>query len=480
MRNSFFLVFAGLALTVSLSAQKVVVPKQGLKKITEAELYKTMSVLASDSLEGRAPGEPGDEKAAAYIEQQYQHAGLKPFYGNSFRQEFLLYGKEWKDVVLKVNGETITGSDAIFYLGNRPVDEPEHKEMVFIGTVNDSVLATLDLTDKLVLVNLNPLTRSYAAVNKLEAKGVWGVVAFSEGDTMQFKNAVGFNSRMRKLIGLNQKKPVAPEKGLRFYIINNNQLPALTGFTASELAQKEICSGNLIEIPVTMHSPIDVNEVTTWNIAGVLKGIDAKAKPVIVTAHYDHVGKQPNGVCLGADDNASGVSTIIQVAAAYSGLKKKPLRDIVFVAFGAEELGLIGSEYFTKDYNKEDVFANINVDMIGRRDTVTKDNYIYILGTDKNPITHNLHQEANRQTVNLKLDYAYGQDSGSSSMMNRSDHYHFYKKGIPVISFFSGLHADYHTPRDTIEKIDFPLMTKRVQLVFATLYLLVNTNSLEN
>jgi Zn-dependent M28 family amino/carboxypeptidase len=285
---------------------------------------------------------------------------------------------------------------------------------------------------------------------------------------------------MRSLIGLSKKNTGKVVKGLRSYIINNNQLPALIGFSAAELAQNQWNVDGLIVKNVTMHSPITFSEVPTWNIVGVLKGTDSNAKPVVVTAHYDHVGRQPGGVCLGADDNASGVSAIIQVAAAYAALKKKPVRDIIFVAFGAEELGLIGSEYFMSNFNKEDIFANINVDMIGRRDTISKDNYVYILGTRDKPIIHNLHREANLQTVNLQLDYAYGNEVGSSSMMNRSDHYHFYKKEIPVIAFFSGLHGDYHTPRDTIEKIDFPLMTKRVQLIFATLYLLVNADSLDN
>ena len=480
MAKRNFIVSAYLLMAISIVAQNAVIPKQGLEKITEAQLFNVMSVLASDSLGGRAPGELGGEKAAAYIEQKFQEVGLKPYFEGDYRQEFMLYVKSWDAVSLSMNTHTINGNDAIYYLGNVPVYNPEQKEFIYIGDGRDSIIENLDLTDKLVLVNLNPLTRSYSVLNKLEAKGVWGVVAFSSDDSTQFNRTVKFNTRMRQMVGLGKQKPSEVVKGLRSYIINNNQLPAITGFTASELAHSNFNADSLIVKNISIQSPIIFNEVATWNIVGVLKGTDLTAKPVVVSAHYDHVGQQPGGVCLGADDNASGVSAIIQVAGAYSGLKKKPVRDIIFVAFGAEELGLIGSEYFMTNFNKEDIFANINVDMIGRRDTLSKDNYVYILGTSNNPITHNLHQQANRQTVNLQLDYAYGNEVGSSSMMNRSDHYPFYKKGIPVIAFFSGLHGDYHTPRDTIEKIDFPLMTKRVQLIFATLYLVVNSDSLDN
>ena len=232
----------------------------------------------------------------------------------------------------------------------------------------------------------------------------------------------------------------------------------------------------MLTFRVTMQSPIHIREVTTWNISGVFKGANSTEPPVVVTAHYDHIGKQRGGICWGADDNASGVASIIEVARAYSRIKLKQKRDIVFVAFGAEEVGLVGSEVFMESFEKKDVYANINIDMIGRRDTLTKENYVYIMGTQNNPILHQLHQEANLQTVNLNLDYAYGRETGYGSMMNRSDHYHFYKKDIPVIAFFSGLHNDYHTPLDTLDKIDFPLMTRRVQLVFGTLYLLANSD----
>ncbi len=469
-----------LLATISLVAQQTIIPQRGIKKITSNKLYNNMSVLASPEFGGRAPGEPGGEKAATYIEKQFKKYGLKPYYGNTYRQEFLLYRKSREAVTMKSDEHTFSGNDQIFYMGNRSVNTSAEKELVYIGNANDTILSALDLKNKLVLVNLASLTRSYALINKLEAKGVWGVMGFSDYDSTQFRKTVSFNSRIQKLAGLGYKKPVEPETGIRLYILNNKVLQAFTGLTAAELSKKEINKDNLLVKTVSILSPIVINEIPTWNIAAVIKGSNPSAKAIAVTAHYDHIGQQGSGLCLGADDNASGVSAIMQVASAYKGLKKKPERDIIFIAFGAEELGLLGSEHFMKDYSKDDFFANINIDMIGRRDTATKDNYVYIIGTDKNPFTHNLHQNANRQTVNLNLDYAYNKTSGYGSMINLSDHYHFYKKNIPVIAFFSGLHDDYHTPGDTIEKIDFQLMTKRVQLVFATLYLLVNSESIEN
>ena len=453
-----WVILGALMLFGVLTAQNQVIPKKGVKRITYDRLYQTMSDLTAQEME------------------RFKNMGLAPFFDGSYRQPFKLYARDMGQVCLSVNHHQVSGDNCIYYMGHYAVNEPVSKELVYIGDGNDSLLNRLDLTGKLVLVNLNPLTRSFTLINKLQKKEVWGVLGFSAADSSQFEKAVSFNTRIRNAIGLSQNRPSDPSSGVRMYIISNNQLPVITGLSARELAHKVVDVESMLTFRVTMQSPIHIREVTTWNISGVFKGANSTEPPVVVTAHYDHIGKQPGGICWGADDNASGVASIIEVARAYSRIKLKQQRDIVFVAFGAEEVGLVGSEVFMESFEKKDVYANINIDMIGRRDTLTKENYVYIMGTQNNPRLHQLHQEANLQTVNLNLDYAYGRETGYGSMMNRSDHYHFYKKDIPVIAFFSGLHNDYHTPLDTLDKIDFPLMTRRVQLVFGTLYLLANSD----
>jgi Zn-dependent M28 family amino/carboxypeptidase len=160
---------------------------------------------------------------------------------------------------------------------------------------------------------------------------------------------------------------------------------------------------------------------------------------------------------------------LFEVAEALKYKKSKPLRDVLFIACAAEEKGLIGSAHFTSDPEvRSKIAANLNVDMIGRVDTVGKSNYIYIVGSEKSPWLHDLHQRANRQTVNLALDYS------QSKYLAYSDHYNFHRYGIPIIGFFSGLHDDYHTIRDTADKLDYQLLQKRIQLVYATAFLIAN------
>ncbi|MFT3737388.1 MAG: M20/M25/M40 family metallo-hydrolase [Breznakibacter sp.] len=466
-------------LPIAVFGQDVDIPEKALKHIRERDLRSTMSVLTSERLEGRATGQPGADKAADYIAGRFSKLGLQPFENGSYFQTFNMWGTQYGMAEILVNGNRIVGDTALFNIGTVAQNNKITRQLVFVGNANDSLLARMDLQDKVVLAMFGNLNRRLSLVSKLQKKGVFAVIGFNPDNDAQYDEAKNGALKLRSYASLSMRKPIIQEEGLKMVILNNTQLPVLIGKSASELklladqVDPSLPLGATIEMILPMHE----ENAVAKNVIGVLKGSDVDAKPIAVTAHYDHVGRQPDGsVCLGADDNASGVSVVLEVAESFTKLKEKPSHDIYFIAFTAEELGLYGSAYFMKDRKRDDFFANINIDMIGRQDTLTKDNYVYILGTDKKPWAHELHQKANAKTVNLKLDYHYNQSTGMGSYMNRSDHFHFYKLGIPVISFFSGLHDDYHTPRDTMDKINFPLMTQRAKLVFATLYMLDNYN----
>lgn len=143
------------------------------------------------------------------------------------------------------------------------------------------------------------------------------------------------------------------------------------------------------------------------------------------------------------------------------------------MATTAEEKGLLGAHYFVDhpEFHTFDLKANINIDMIGRRDSTHKKNYIYLIGTRHHPEFMELHKKANTLVDSLQLDYAYDNQTGFGNFLNLSDHYAFHKNNIPIIAFFGGLHADYHKISDTPDKIEFTEMTNRVRLIFATAFL---------
>ncbi len=143
-----------------------------------------------------------------------------------------------------------------------------------------------------------------------------------------------------------------------------------------------------------------------------------------------------------------------------------------------EEKGLLGSSYYAANpfYPMSKTVADLNIDMIGRLDKDHADdpNYVYIIGADKlSTELHTINEEANKK-VGIKLDYTYNQPNDPNRFYYRSDHYNFAKHNVPVIFYFTGVHADYHQPTDTVDKINFDKMQKIVRLVYYTSLELVN------
>lgn len=459
-----------LAISTTLVGQKL--PRQLLKGVQIESMTRDLAVLTSDSLEGRNTGEPGAEKAARYIESRYQKMGLKPYDGQSYRQRFDLWKTSWQPVRLSVRGQIIADS-LITYLGRVPQNDMINRDLVYVGDAGDSLLSGIDLTDKIALVAMSDMKVSYRLKSKLEAAGAWGIFAFNPSSPSQYMQIRTNYLKYLNALNASSVRPETATSGSRFYILSNEAVMLLTGWSSLQLTS---CEGreelpDSFAVPVQLQTAMSVDPVPAWNIIGVIPGKGVDKQTIALTAHYDHVGRDQNGeICRGADDNASGVAAILQVADVMTRKGKQPYHDIMVVAFSGEEIGLIGSAYFTNHPPVERFLANVNIDMIGRQDTLGHDNYVYILGADKTPWLDSLHRSINEQTVNLVLDGHYAHETGSSSLMNRSDHFHFYRQDIPVIAFFSGLHGDYHTPRDTMDKLDLELMAKRIRLVLGTVY----------
>jgi hypothetical protein len=227
-----------------------------------------------------------------------------------------------------------------------------------------------------------------------------------------------------------------------------------------------------------------VRQLLGSNVLGFIEGIDPKMKDeiVIVTAHYDHLGKRGSSIYHGADDNGTGTSAVMEIAQAFTEAKKQgigPRRSVLCMLVSGEEKGLLGSDYYSENpvFPLEKTVANVNVDMIGRTDKKHDGNanYIYVIGADRLSTTlHDINEAANAEFTQLELDYTYNAESDPNRFYYRSDHYNFAKKGIPSVFFFSGTHKDYHQPGDTVDKIMFDKMEKIAKLVFYTTWELAN------
>lgn len=227
------------------------------------------------------------------------------------------------------------------------------------------------------------------------------------------------------------------------------------------------------------------NSPASQNVVAYIEGSEHPEEVVIVSGHLDHLGTSEGVTYFGADDNASGTAALMEMAKAFALAKKDgygPKRSILFLHLTAEESGLLGSNYYVTHpiYALENTVVDLNIDMIGRVDKIyqekQEENYIYIIGADRlSTKLHYISEAANAEFTNLVLDYKYNDESDHNRYYFRSDHYNFAYKNIPVIFYFNGDHVDYHQPTDTPDKINYPLLQKRTQLIFSTAWYLANS-----
>tara|TARA_B100000941_G_scaffold49847_1_gene31640 strand:+ start:1857 stop:3140 length:1284 start_codon:yes stop_codon:yes gene_type:complete len=199
----------------------------------------------------------------------------------------------------------------------------------------------------------------------------------------------------------------------------------------------------------------------THNVIGVLPGNDPllQNEYVIIGGHYDTTANPPKGRKLffdninnGADDNASGTAMVLELFEKYAATKNHK-RTLVFILFGGEELGLLGSKFYAENptVDLEKVQLMVNLDMIGRLD---ENKNVYIGGVPTaNGFSETLKPFFDQSELNV-TSYEHTA-SGVRSLFSRSDHYNFYRKDIPSLFFFTGIHKDYHTPRDEADLVNY-------------------------
>ncbi len=217
------------------------------------------------------------------------------------------------------------------------------------------------------------------------------------------------------------------------------------------------------------------------NILAYIEGSEKPNEVLVVSAHYDHIGTKNGVVYNGADDDGSGTVAVMEIAEAFQKAKKAgygPKRSILFLHVTGEEHGLWGSDYYTQNpvFPLENTVADLNIDMIGRDDAENRGKqYVYVIGSEMlSTELKKINEQANKDSHNLILNYKYDDPNDPDRLYYRSDHYNFAKHNVPIAFYFDGIHEDYHKPSDTPDKIDYPLLQKRTQLVFTTAWELAN------
>jgi len=218
---------------------------------------------------------------------------------------------------------------------------------------------------------------------------------------------------------------------------------------------------------------VQVPRKTTWNVVGILRGTDAGKEAILLTAHLDHLGIGPakNGdrIYNGADDDASGTTAVLELARVFAATPR-PARTLIFVLFGAEELGGYGNRYFLEHLPVplDRILANLEFEMIGRRDPALPNDGLWLAGYERS----DLGPELARHGANLVAD-----PHPEQKFFTRSDNYGLAKRGIVAHTVSSfGLHADYHQPGDELSRIDFPHMRRAIQSMVEPIEWLAQTS----
>lgn len=482
-------VIVGLISCFGLYAQDPVATRYG-NMITEADLKENLSILASDALEGRETGKRGQKMAAAFIKAHFEGLGLAGPVNGDYYQPVELYTSVPGDIYVKAGQNKYMNFEDVVYYGNATTAGEVSIPLVFAGKGRKEDFDQVEVEGKAVLVQLSSEDNFRGPVTLARERNAQVIFLYNSSDedfrelVRQFKSYMGGGM-------LSLKKPEANTKPGGVFFIAPNVAEALMNSTDAKLSKaaaddnkkalKRIKPGT-----VKYKTTMDVTTLKSDNVLGYLEGTDKKDELIVITSHYDHIGKLKSGegdlINNGADDDGSGTVAVLQLAKVFAQAKKDgkgPRRSILFMTVTGEEKGLLGSDYYTQHpvFPLTNTVVNLNIDMVGRRDPQHKDSapYVYVIGSDKlSTELHALNEAANKQYTNLILDYTYNDQNHPDRLYYRSDHWNFAKNNIPIIFYFDGIHEDYHKPSDEVEKIEFDLLNKRTQLVFYTAWEIAN------
>lgn len=491
-----------LAAPCGVMAQKAVNPVTYANSITAEDLKKHLYIVAGAEMEGRETATEGQRKAAAYIQNYFKELGLAPGVNGGYQQYYPVYQDSLVKASIEINGKKFQPfTDFAVTLGSANSSTFMNSEVVFVGYgISDSTrndYKGIDARGKVVLVLAGspPAAAQPATTAPRRGFGVSPVIeaALKNGAIAVFQVQPGFPRRTGSSRG-NQyvsgfRKTIYPN----LYAISDQMAESIMGadYAAAKDAMK---AGNPQAKSYAANIFVEFSkaivEMQSSNVIGFLEGTDKKDEYVFLTAHYDHIGKNPaTGVInYGADDDGSGTVSILELAEAFVKAKaagKGPRRSIVFMTVSGEEKGLWGSAYYGDHpvYPLEKTTVDLNIDMIGRIDPKRKigdsTNYVFVVGDDKlssdlRPIS----EAMNKKYTKMELDYKFNEPNDPERIYYRSDHYNFARKGVPIIFYFNGTHNDYHRPTDTPDKINYELMAKRAKLVFFTAWDMANRNDM--
>jgi Peptidase family M28 len=430
MRRICFVVFTWV---IAIAAASPTAEQAALDHISADSLRANLSFIASDELEGRDTPSPGLDHAADYIADRFRRAGLEPAAaGHSYFQ------------VAKFDQSTpdLTGFQLLLKAGDQKIDVP-------VSEARPRSLIALDFMDEPVTV----LPES-GVIPPVAGKVVAGTLD-RYGDEALLEE---LQSRKPALILLFEKSGRAARAGRFLDDVALHHPPVIRIRDSAALALLQ--QAERFTLSLHLAKPA-VNEVSLRNVVGLLPGSDPTLRDqyVLLTAHYDHLGKGPKGIFNGANDNGSGTVSVVEIANALATLSPHPKRSILFMTFFGEEEGLLGSYYYahTPLFPLANTVADINLEQMGRTDDTGGQRVLSFTFTGTS--------YSNLPAIMSAAAKAEGIDTwalkDSDEYFERSDNYAFALRGVVAHTIaVASEYPDYHAVGDTVQKIDFANMAK--------------------
>jgi hypothetical protein len=482
------------------------------QNITQEELKEQLSRISSREFEGRETGSPGQEKAAQYIMGRLKEIGAEQLPNlKGYFQDVVFGYVQWEKLSILLNEQPYEHlKDFLcFQEQNENLPKLNVKDVIYLGYgIDDPVYSDYKKTNvrgkTIMIYQGEPIDKDSLSL-------ITGSKQLSDWSTnLDKKLAVAYEKKARVVLvvdpdlrtRVSQNRSKVMAQTLHFGKIATAQVPN-TIFISVDMAKKIIGEkentfiknrnkmlqtgeGQPLHLPVSMtiSQHLTRNALYSKNLLGIIPGLDPvlKDEVVVISAHYDHLGKRGNQIFPGADDNGSGTTAVLEIMETIAEAKKQgqgPKRSVLCIFFTAEEKGLLGSKYYAT--HPVVPFANtvvdVNIDMIGRTDEKhhTDPHYIYVIGSDRlSTDLHKINEATNEAFTFLNLDYTYNAKTDPNRFYYRSDHYNFAKEGVPSIFFFSGVHEDYHKPGDTVDKILFDKYQAVTKHIFHTVWELAN------
>ena len=468
----------------ALSAQSTESTQSAVASIVPADILRQIGIIADDSMRGRATPSPELEKTATYIAAEFRRFGLKPGGdGGSFIQHYAL---QWIDIDTAGSSVSVSGGPTLRFgpdvLPGREPREAEVSGRVIVlsgGSPDPAALPRLPLAGSVVMILLpaddpmgrnNGLVRNMGVIGAQRPAAILLVSGLAEAAWRQTADAV---LRPRVSPAWWEARP-GPPRAPVLLVREASLRPTLerrgTAFAGLQSATSGPVRATPVDLTValTLKSKVDRGSGAP-NVVGILEGSDPVLKDeyLVFSGHMDHLGVgQPDArgdsIYNGADDDASGTIAVVELAMAFAKLEPKPKRSLIFLTVSGEERGLWGSDYFANHPPVPigQIVADLNTDMVGRnwKDTIV------VIGKEHSDLGATLNR-VNRAHPELRMT-AIDDIWPNEDFYSRSDHFNFARKGVPILFFFNGTHADYHRPSDEVSKIDAEKESRIVKLAF--------------